>query len=240
MPCFNEEKRLPIFCEKWKAFVLTERSRLESLISSFDLVFVDDGSMDGTSEILQKLQKTLLEMNGSGAQRVRLERLNVNQGKGAAVRRGLEVAAGDLILITDADLSAPLKEFFKLVSADVDLAFGSRAVLGSFIVKKQSGIRPQLGRLFNSFMRLVTGLPYRDTQCGFKLIRRTLAHTLLPKLQENRFAFDVEMILLASKAHATIAEVPIEWAHDESSRVSVLKDGIQMALKTLEIAIRSK
>lgn len=227
VPCFNEEARLPRFGDSWKEFTLDHREELQESFGNWELVLVDDGSSDKTFKEMEKLAKEFSF--------VRLFRLDRNQGKGAAVKKGMEAATGQWVLITDVDLSTPLSELFKLKKQNVDLAFGSRAIKDSDVQIKQRGLRPWLGRAFNSFVRLLTGLPYYDTQCGFKLIEGDLAREVGKQMQEKRFAFDVEILLLASQRGASIQEVPVIWRHQEPSRVSTWRDGPQMVWKVWQI-----
>ncbi|MBN8555381.1 MAG: glycosyltransferase family 2 protein [Deltaproteobacteria bacterium] len=234
IPCYNEEIRLLTFKDEWLKFVFKFHEKIFSLFPSIELIFVNDGSKDQTLSILQSLSKDLASDKVS----VKIESFEVNRGKGSVVRSGLLRSQGDWVLITDVDLSSPLKELFKLQNSQVDFAFGSRALSDSQITRSQNGLRPQLGRVFNKFMRFMTGIPFLDTQCGFKLIRGDLAREIATEMQENRFAFDVEMILLAHGRGASMKEIAVEWQHQEPSRVSPIKDGIRMAFKVIEFSKR--
>lgn len=234
IPCYNEEIRLRAFKDEWLKFIFQSNEKLFTPFPAIELVFVNDGSKDQTLSILQSLSKELASDKVS----VKIESFDINRGKGSVVRAGILRSQGDWVLITDVDLSSPLNELFKLYSAQVDFAFGSRALSDSQITRSQNGLRPQLGRLFNKFMRLMTGIPFLDTQCGFKLIRGDLAREIAVEMKENRFAFDVEMILLAHARGASMKEIAVEWQHQEPSRVSPLKDGIRMAFKVVEFSKR--
>lgn len=233
IPCYNEEQRIPRFEKLWEEFLVEKSQVLFESFPSVELIFVNDGSRDKTESLLRETTKRLQRDRVAA----RFESLEKNQGKGAAVRRGFQLSQGDWVLMTDVDLSSPLHQLFKLKQASVDFALGSRALAESHIVKAQTGGRPSLGRLFNRVMRIMTGIPFLDTQCGFKLLRGDLARKAASELIENRFAFDVELVLIANHLRATMAEVPVEWEHQEPSRVMVWKDGIQMISRVAALTL---
>ncbi len=232
VPCYNEETRVPAFVRSFDEFLRLHGEKIFSLFENLEVVFINDGSRDNTEKLLAE---AVLELSHKNVV-ARYESLLKNQGKGAAVRRGFQLSQGDVVLMTDVDLSTPLVDFFKLYETDGDLVLGSRAVKESRILKKQSRGRPQLGRYFNSFTRLLTGIPFLDTQCGFKLLKGDLARRLASQMTENRFAFDVELVLLANREGAQIREVGVEWTHQEPTRVVVWRDGIQMLMRVLVMA----
>lgn len=229
VPCYNEEVRIARFEKHWRKFIEENGQRLSALFPEIEVVFVNDGSRDKTET---SLKEAVLRMS-RGAVRASYFSLPENKGKGAAVRKGFELVKGDWVLITDVDLSSPLDQLFKLIDAKVDFAMGSRALAESIILKAQRRGRPSLGRIFNRVMRLITGIPFRDTQCGFKLLRGSFAREAASQLIENRFAFDVELVLIASHLKQSIAEVAVEWEHQEPSRVMVWRDGLQMILRVV-------
>lgn len=237
VPCYNEEERISSFFKDWLSFLKTHENRLRDEFESVELLFVNDGSRDRTLGLIEEAKPSLLSQSpASLTAYVNLYSLPFNQGKGAAVRKGLTETKGDWVLICDADLSTPLVEVFKLKESNADLAFGSRALEESRVTQSQSGLRPLLGRIFNLWMQIFTGLPFADTQCGFKLIKGDLARKIGPRIRENRFAFDVEMLLLAAGQSAILKEIAVEWAHREPSRVSPIRDGLRMARKVIEFS----
>ncbi|MDE2965823.1 MAG: glycosyltransferase family 2 protein, partial [Acidobacteriota bacterium] len=148
-------------------------------------------------------------------------------------------ARGQVVLITDADLSAPIEELPKLVDpilgGDRDLTLGSRALDRSLIGVHQSVFREYAGRLFNGMVQLLTGLPFRDTQCGFKAFRR---EPMLPVLARQRiagFGFDPEILFLARTRGLRLEEIPVRWSHAEGTKVRLLRDGLKMILGLLLI-----
>jgi glycosyltransferase involved in cell wall biosynthesis len=213
VPAYNEEARIGESVRQIEEF----RKRLPF---DSELIVVDDGSQDGTSEVVRRLP---------GARLIRNER---NHGKGYAVRMGVVAARGEYVLFSDADLSAPIGELDKLLAAAeanaADVAAGSRAVNRGLIGKHQSRTREAGGILFNWFVRVLLGLKLQDTQCGFKLFRRRTILPVLERLTIDGFAFDVELLFLASRSGLKILEIPVHWNHVEGSKIRFLRDGLRM------------
>ncbi len=164
--------------------------------------------------------------------RVRLLQNERNMGKGYAVRRGMLAARSEWVLFTDADLSAPIEELERLWQAvqgqAADGAIGSRALDRSLIEIHQSWFREQAGRVFNLAVRLLTGLPFYDTQCGFKLFSQRLVEDVFPRQKLHGFGFDVEVLFLARKLGYRVIEVPVRWRHSQGTKVRVLRDAFRM------------
>ena len=184
---------------------------LNAATSSSELIVVDDGSSDDTGAVAEKT------MANPGTVDARVIRYEPNRGKGFAVRTGLLAASAKVALFSDADLSTPIAETPKLVgpvqAADCDVAFGSRALDRSLIGVHQPWRREQGGRIFNLIVRIATGLPYWDTQCGFKAFRMSVCRPLIEAAQIDRFGFDVELIYLAHLAGLRLREIPVRWDH---------------------------
>jgi glycosyltransferase involved in cell wall biosynthesis len=208
IPAYNEERRLPATLDRVVAYA----GRSPSPIT--EILVVDDGSRDGTA--------ALAESRGG---LVRLVSNPGNRGKGYAVRNGMLAARGDWILSTDADLSAPIEEIEKLIAAarreNAGVAIGSRALDRKMVKVHQPMMRELSGRAFNLAMRLVTGLPFRDTQCGFKLFRKDAARDIFSRQIEEGFSFDVEDLLIARVRGLRAIEVPVEWSNVEGTKVSL-------------------
>jgi glycosyltransferase involved in cell wall biosynthesis len=155
-----------------------------------------------------------------------------NLGKGRAVRLGLLAARGDVALFTDADLSTPITETPKVIDpilrGECDLTFGSRAIDRRLIGKHQPWRREQGGRVFNLAVRLATGVPFWDTQCGFKAFRMSVCRPLVEAATVDRFGFDVELIYLAYRAGLRLREIPVRWDHIDGSKVNLFGDSIKM------------
>ena len=219
IPAFNEADRV--------AKTLRESLRyLEATSPESEMIVVNDGSTDATSEIVRDVFSEPTRVA------TRLLEHFPNRGKGAAVRQGLLAASKPIGLFSDADLSTPLEETPKLVepivNGEVDLAFGSRALDRSLIGHHQPWRREQGGRVFNLLVRLATGLPFWDTQCGFKAFRLDVFRPILETAKADGFGFDVELLYLARKAGLRLEEIPVRWNHNEGSKVSFLRDSVRM------------
>ena len=208
IPAYNEEQRLPATLDRIGAYA--ERSP----IPVAEILVVDDGSRDGTGALVEARQGMTRLVSNPG-----------NRGKGYAVRNGMLAAKGDWILSTDADLSAPIDELAKLIAAarreNAVVAIGSRALDRKLVKVHQPLMRELSGRAFNMVMRLVTGLPFRDTQCGFKLFRRDAAKDIFSRQVEEGFSFDVEDLVIARALGLRSIEVPVEWSNVEGTKVSL-------------------
>ncbi len=190
---------------------------------SAELVVVDDGSSDDTAARVARFCADHPE--------ARLLRNPGNRGKGYSVRNGLLHARGNVVMFTDADLSAPICEaqfLFDTIRDGADIAIGSRWLKRSRQTDRQPLYRQFFGRCFNLIPRLVMNLPYADTQCGFKAFTRDAAQTVLQLQTIERWGFDPEILFIARKHGLRVAEVPVTWGHDERSRISYLRDGTQM------------
>jgi len=207
VPAYNEEKRLPVSLARVAEWLGSRGPAL-----AVEVLVVDDGSSDRTAAVAEKTAAGL----GLDA---RVIRLPENRGKGAAVRAGVLEAAGDHVLVTDADLSTPIEEVEKLLSAGAPVAIGSRAVDATLVKQRQSLFRVASGKVFNLLVRLLVVSGIRDTQCGFKLFTREAAREVFARATVDRFAFDVEALLLARRLGYRIAEVPVLWFNSPDTRV---------------------
>jgi dolichyl-phosphate beta-glucosyltransferase len=222
IPAFNEEHRLS---ESLRLALEYFRRRA----FDFEIILVDDGSTDLTSEIAEHYLK---ECGKEGL--LRLLKNDRNRGKGYSVRRGMLAARAQFALMTDSDLSTPLEEFAKLekevMEGPFDIAFGSRDVPGSLIQIRQSLLRETSGKIFNRMVRMITFLPFRDTQCGFKLFDLGTCRPLFEKQTIHNFAFDVEILFIARKWGLSLREVPVVWRHAGGSKVRFMRDAPRMFL----------
>jgi glycosyltransferase involved in cell wall biosynthesis len=227
IPAYNESARIENALERVLNCVQDRGWDAEILV-------VDDGSTDDTVAIIGRWMEK--------HDRLHLIRNPGNRGKGYSVRNGMLQAAGDLVIFTDADLSAPIEEAELLISAienGVDVAIGSRWLDKQKQTITQPLYRRFFGRCFNWVTRKVMGLPYRDTQCGFKAFRREAAQTIFRLQTIERWGFDPEILFIARKLRYKIVEVPVTWGHDERSRISYLKDGMKMLSEMAEIRTNS-
>jgi glycosyltransferase involved in cell wall biosynthesis len=209
---------------------------LEQTSPESELIVVNDGSTDATSEVVREV------FSGPGQIATRLVEHSPNRGKGAAVREGLLAAAKPIGLFSDADFSTPIGETPKLVgpiaAGELDVAFGSRALDRNLIGQHQPWRREQGGRIFNLIVRLATGLPFWDTQCGFKAFRLDLVRPILEKAKTDGFGFDVELLYLARKAHLRMREIPVRWNHYEGSKVDFARDSLRMLREIAALRLR--
>lgn len=231
IPAFNERARLPPTVRAAVAF-------LRARGGSFEIVVVDDGSTDATADAVRELAA-----EGGGVPELRLVRLDLNRGKGAAVRAGVAATRGPWVLVLDADNSTPIGELARLEAAiargggGADLAIGSRGIHGPDVRIAARWYRHLLGRCFHALVRLAGLRGLHDTQCGFKLFRGDLARRLFALGRRDRYAYDVEILLLARAAGFRIAEVPVNWTHQPGSKINLLTDSARMALDLLRIRL---
>jgi glycosyltransferase involved in cell wall biosynthesis len=212
IPAYNEEKRLPPTLEAIRDYLAS------SPYADAEILVVDDGSRDRTPEIVENLRRE--------DARLRLLRNPGNRGKGYSVRHGMMEARGAWILFSDADLSAPISELSRLIDSararDAAIAIGSRALDRSLIGVHQSRWREASGIFFNRVMRAITGLPFADTQCGFKLYCRDAARSVFPLQRLDGFGFDVEDLFIARVCGFRAIEVPVRWNNVEGTKVGLL------------------
>lgn len=211
IPAYEEANRLPNALPGLLAAVDARRT---------EIIVVDDGSSDDTASVARHWL--------SGLPHARVLRI-AHRGKGAAVRAGVAHAAGDAVLYTDADMATDPEAIPRLVAAldTADVAIGSRAVAGS-TTERAPLPRVVMGRGFNRLVRLATGLPWRDTQCGFKGFRAPVAHRLFDLSRVDGYAFDVELLALADSLGYRVVELPIQWRGVSGSHVRPLVDSARM------------
>ena len=219
IPAYNEESRLPRTLNRVRDYFAGKNvspGRLEILI-------VDDGSTDNTLRVAEEWAREMPS--------VRVISNGDNRGKGFSVRHGMLEARGRIALFTDADLSSPIEESEKLfaaLEAGNEVAIGSRALDRSLITMHQSGLREIAGMIFNGFVRLSTGLAFRDTQCGFKAFVREPSQIVFEQQRIERFGFDPEILFLAKRHGLRTAEVAVRWAHDPATKVNMIRDSLLM------------
>ncbi|MBX7171687.1 MAG: glycosyltransferase family 2 protein [Pyrinomonadaceae bacterium] len=219
IPAFDESERLGDSVRKILTFIRDEKLNAE-------LIIVDDGSRDNTAEIART---ACAEFPALATNVIRYEQ---NRGKGYAVKTGLLAAKGDVALFSDADLSTPISELYKLVkpiqNGEYDVTFGSRALDRSLIGTHQPWRREQGGKVFNFIVRMLTGLPFWDTQCGFKAFNLQKFRPLLQLMKIDRFGFDVEFLYVANYKGLRLKEIPVRWDHCEGTKISVFRDSQRM------------
>jgi len=224
IPVYNEARALP-------ATVAKLNNRFPD--ASTEIFFVDDGSTDDSAGLIEHLS--------SGRDHIEVIRLPKNIGKGAAVRVGVARSTADAVLFMDADLSTSLEhidDFLQRLSR-FDIVIGSRSVPGS-IVKRSNLLRTLMGRTFNQLMRWSTGLDIHDSQCGFKAFRGDVARLLFSLSENNRFAFDPEILRLGVALGYSINEVPVSWVASDHSAIRPVRDSLRTAIDLVPIRIRTR
>ena len=216
IPAYNESARIRPTLDEILRYAADHHWQSEILV-------VNDGSRDDTAEIIREY--------GRAHPQVQLVENPGNRGKGFSVRNGMLHSRGEICLFTDADLSSPIAESQKLFDAiaqGADVAFGSRWLRAELQTERQPLYRQAFGRIFNLLLRLVLGLYYKDTQCGFKAFRREAVERIFPLQRIERWGFDPEILFLARRMRFRVVEVPVEWAHAEGTRLNPFRDGLRM------------
>jgi len=227
VPAFNEARRLAPTLER-----LVDYFGSCTADGPVEVIVVDDGSDDETAAVAARLA---LEHR-----LIRCLSYKPNRGKGYAVRMGMLAARGQRRLFSDADMSTPIEDLDRLQAAldgGADVAIGSRALSESILTRRQPVYREMMGRTFNLIVRAVGVSGIKDTQCGFKLFTAAAAEELFALATLDGFAFDVEILLLAQGRYR-VAEVPVHWAHQDASRVSLGGDSARMLLEVLRVRAR--
>jgi dolichyl-phosphate beta-glucosyltransferase len=222
IPAYNEERRLPGTLERVRNYLAARPFEAEVIV-------VDDGSSDSTARIVEEFRA---RMPG-----LRLISNGTNRGKGFSVRHGMLEARGSMALFTDADLSAPIEEADKLIGAleHVDVTLGSRALDRGLISIRQSRFREFAGIVFNKLVKVILGLPFVDTQCGFKAFSLPRARIIFEQQRIEGFGFDPELLFLARRHGLRVLEIPVRWSHHAETKVRVGRDSLRMFFDLLAI-----
>ncbi len=223
IPAYNESARIRPTLDELLRYTQEQKWDVKILV-------VNDGSTDDTAQIVReygKLHPQVVLVENPG-----------NRGKGYSVRNGMLQARGNIVLFTDADLSSPISEAQKLFAAigrGADIAIGSRWLRAELQTERQPLYRQLFGRIFNLVLRVILGLHFADTQCGFKAFRRDAAQHIFPLQKIERWGFDPEILFLARRAGLRVDEVPVLWAHSEGTRLHPFRDGMRMFVEVLHI-----
>lgn len=223
IPAYNEENKIGVTLRRTDVYL--SRSG-----GSYEIIVVDDGSTDGTPQLVRRLSESMPS--------VRLLSYSPNKGKGYAVKQGVALSRGLYVLMCDADLSTPIEEAGKLLGAcreDADLAFGSRATVESDLLVQRSFIRKVMSRVFNVVVRVVALPDVGDSQCGFKCMKGDTARTLFADQVIDGFAFDVELIMRAKISGLRAVEMPVRWLEADSSSVRPLTDSLAMVRDVIRL-----
>jgi glycosyltransferase involved in cell wall biosynthesis len=222
IPAYNESERITASLDKILAYIAQNGWDAEVLV-------VNDGSRDNTADVIRQYERR--------SPIVRLLENPGNRGKGYSVRHGMLQARGDVLIFSDADLSSPIYESAKLIreiEQGADVAFGSRWLEADTQTERQSILRQIAGRVYNLLLRAILGLNYKDTQCGLKAFTREAAEKVFTRQKIERWGFDPELLFIAKKFRMKMVEVPVEWAHDDRSKINPVVDGFKMGMEMLK------
>jgi dolichyl-phosphate beta-glucosyltransferase len=228
IPAYNESARI-------LPSLRTLDEYLRDHFRGFELIVVNDGSSDDTEGVVVRAQKEIPSIKYSGYKE--------NRGKGYAIRQGVALSTGDIILVSDADLSTPIEEVEKLLvpyDEGCHVVIGSRGLEASTIVVRQPWWRELMGKTFNRIVRMLLLEGFKDTQCGFKLFNGSIGRDLFRETTVDRFAYDVEVLYRAVKAGYRVKEVPVKWLNSPESTVRPIKDSFQMAKDLVRIRVQKK
>lgn len=227
IPAYNESK-----CIEKTLFTIS--NYLSKNFADFEIIVVDDGSSDNTFSLVSLASGTIPNL--------KVLRNPVNRGKGYSVKKGALSAVFDYIIFTDVDLSTPIEELeacIKHFNNGSDIVIGSRALKKSRVIKRQGFLRMNMGKTFNLFIQLILFRGIKDTQCGFKCFKKSVARELF-RLQHLRgFCFDVEILYIARKKGYSITEAPVRWINREDSRVAMIRDSVRMFLGLFYVRLNS-
>ncbi|MFT5207974.1 MAG: dolichyl-phosphate beta-glucosyltransferase [Candidatus Omnitrophota bacterium] len=226
IPAYNEAKRLLATVEK------VDQYRVDRGLNA-EIIVVDDGSTDNTLEMANVLAKSLKNF--------KVESLGKNGGKGRAVRRGVHAANGHYILFTDADNSTPIEELelldLTMKNNSADIVIGSRYLKDSKLKIRQNWLRVAIGRFGNILIRAFVIDGIKDSQCGFKLFRHTVAQDIFSINKIDRWGFDIEVLAIAKMKNYQIIEVPVSWYNSADSRLRPIRDAIGTFLELIMIKV---
>ena len=213
IPAYNEEKRLPSTLRQVIAYLRRGGWPFA------EILVVDDGSTDGTLQVAEQTRAEFPDL--------RVLRNPGNRGKGYAVRHGMLECRGEWAMYSDADLSTPIEELETLWQAieraGAQVAVGSRALDRRLIGVHQSFFRENVGKVFNLLMRLATGLPFHDTQCGFKLFETRAAREIFQRQLLDGLGFDVEVLFIGRRLGYREIEVAVPWNDVPGTKVSAVR-----------------
>lgn len=231
IPAYNEQERICDSVNKTLRFIENENLNAQ-------LIIIDDGSTDETAEAARKVCSKFPEI------KTKVIRYEKNRGKGFAVKTGFLQSNAETVLFSNADFCTPIEELYKLIkpieSGKLDIAFGSRALDRNLIGVHQPWRREQSGKVFNLIVRTLTGLPFWDTQCGFKAFNMKKFRPLLDLMTIERFGFDVEFLYVADLHGLKLEEIPVRWNHDERTKVNVFRDSHRMFNEVRQIRSNAK
>ena len=227
-PCYNESDRLKHTFKDIKKF------EKKKITNNFEIIFVNDGSSDNTFQILEKYKNENAKIN----KKIKIVSYQNNKGKGYALKKGIKIAKFDWILTLDADISVSITQLsdwikHNKINKEKFVYFGSRNLIGSNIKFKM--YRKLIGLIFVKIIKILFSINLSDTQCGFKLYKKTIAKKLFLNLKMLDFTHDIEIVLKSKKKGYKIQELPVNWIHKKGSKISVFKDSFKMFISLLKM-----
>ena len=221
IPAYYDSSRIIKTLERISGYLKSKKITAE-------IIVVDDGSADGTADVVRRFSEKGVKLISNGA----------NRGKGHAVREGMLAAKGGWILFSDADLSTPIEELDRFFEhADWDIIIASRALKGSRIIVHQPPHRELGGKLINLFVRLLALPGIKDTQCGFKLFRKECAQKIFTRQTLHGWSFDAEVLFIGKKLGCRILELPVRWENDADTKVKPFRAGFRMIADLVKIRL---
>ena len=230
IPSYNEEKRIPDTLREIDKYLSKQDYPSTGSGQAYEILVVNDGSKDGTADAVNSLIPEIKNL--------RLIDNKENHGKGYVVKQGMLEAIGQYRVFTDADNSTSLNQVEKILPEfenGYEIVIGSRDVKGATIAVSQPWYRRKLGDVFNLIVQVISGLwGIWDTQCGFKGFSKKAVEEIFPKLTIDRWAFDVEILVIAKKFGYKIKEIPVVWINDPESRVN-FKGMVKMLFEVFQV-----
>ncbi len=232
-PVFNEELRLKSSFNHIISFLKKKKK------FKVEIIFVDDGSQDNSYNLINKFIKSF---KPNKKIEIKVVKLKINLGKGAALKLGVKYAKHNWILTTDIDMSVSLFQFIdwankKLINEKYFVYFGSRRHEKSIVKKKV--YRNMLGNIMRLLVFTILNIKIKDTQCGFKLYKKQVAKLIFSKLSRFGFDHDLEIVLLLKSKHIRIKELPVKWVHKNNSSLNILWEPIKMFLGIFLLKFRN-
>lgn len=232
IPAYNEVERMPMMLSEAVEYLNEHFSK-----QGWEILIVDDGSSDGTTTVALEWTRQRISEGKLKENQLRVCTLEINRGKGGAVTHGMLHHRGKYAIFADADgaskfgdVSVLLDSVLSIERNGLGLAGGSRAhMVSTDAVVKRSPLRNLLMHGFHTFIRLLGVSHIKDTQCGFKLFSRAACRKIFPAMHIERYAFDVEIYLLAEMIKIPVREVPITWHEVDGSKMNLVKDSLNMA-----------
>jgi len=235
VPFFNEQNRLHY------AFKNIETIFKNKFLKKIEIIFVDDGSLDGSVKKINNFFENIKKKNFNKNRKLKLIRLSENRGKGFAIKKGCLAAKNNWILTTDVDFSVPITFLFrwikvKYIDSQHNVYFGSRAHKKSIV--KSSIHRLIIGKMFRLLISIFLGIKIKDTQCGFKLYKKLSAKKIFSKLTMYGFDHDLQIVLIAKKMNIKIKELPVFWKHINQSKLNLIKDSLKMLIGIFRLSFK--